>query len=69
LAVENGLRSIAFSAISTGIFGYPNKEAARVAIKEVRDFLASDENASKFDRVIFCSFMPKDVRAYEYLLP
>jgi O-acetyl-ADP-ribose deacetylase (regulator of RNase III) len=69
LAVENGLRSIAFSAISTGVYGYPSNEAAKVAISEVRDFLASDENVSELDRVVFCSFMPKDVLAYECFLP
>ncbi|OKL63079.1 hypothetical protein UA08_01499 [Talaromyces atroroseus] len=69
LAMEHGQRSIAFSAISTGVYGYPNNAAAKAAIDEVAKFLREDENVSKFERVIFCSFMPADVRAYERFLP
>lgn len=69
LAVEHEQRSIAFSAISTGVYGYPHKEAAITAIDEVRKFLSKGDNMSKFDRVIFCSFMPVDVKAYEETLP
>ena len=39
LAVENGVQSIAFPSISTGIFGYPTEKAARVALTAVRDFV------------------------------
>jgi O-acetyl-ADP-ribose deacetylase len=39
LAAENGLRSIAFPAISTGIYGYPKAEAARVALAAIEDVL------------------------------
>lgn len=69
LAVQHGLKSIAFSAISTGVYGYPSDEAADAAIDEVREFLLRDNNASLLERVIFCSFMPKDVKAYEETLP
>lgn len=69
LAVQHGLKSIAFSAISTGVYGYPSDEAADAAIDEVREFLLRDNNASLLERVIFCSFMPKDVQAYEETLP
>ncbi|KAH8695000.1 LRP16 family protein [Talaromyces proteolyticus] len=69
LAVQHGQRSIAFSAISTGVYGYPNTEAATAAIDEVRKFLNSGDNLSKFDRVIFCSFMTVDLLAYERILP
>jgi O-acetyl-ADP-ribose deacetylase (regulator of RNase III) len=69
LAVENGMKSIAFSAISTGIYGYPSYDAAQAAIDEVRLFLTEDDNTSKLERVIFCSFMPKDVHAYKEILP
>ena len=39
LAVENGCKSIAFPCISTGIYGYPKEDAAKIAVREVREFL------------------------------
>ena len=39
LAAENGCRSIAFPCISTGIYGYPIEDAAKIAVREVRDYL------------------------------
>ena len=53
LAVEHALRSIAFPAISTGIYGFPGDRAARIAVGEVRTFLARDP---PLDRVVFCCF-------------
>ena len=53
LAVENGVRSIAFPAISCGIYGYPIDEAARVATSAVRAFLSRDRF---IERVIFVAF-------------
>ncbi|MGE0422201.1 MAG: O-acetyl-ADP-ribose deacetylase [Reyranellaceae bacterium] len=49
LAEKHGLRSIAFPAISTGIYRYPAEEATRIAIETVRDGAA-------IERVIFCCF-------------
>ena len=53
LAAENGCKSIAFPCISTGIYGYPIEDAAKIAVREVREFLTqrrSDaENAEKKD--------------------
>lgn len=69
LAVRKGLKSIAFSCISTGVYGYPNDAAALIAADEVRNFLEEPENAGKLDRVIFCLFRPEDVVAYEKALP
>ncbi|KAL1963055.1 hypothetical protein VTN77DRAFT_8701 [Rasamsonia byssochlamydoides] len=69
LAVEHGMKSIAFSAISTGVYGYPSDEAAHAAIDEVRRFLTEGDNVSKLERVVFCSFMPKDMNAYTEILP
>ncbi len=43
LAADNGVRSIAFPAISCGIFAYPVNQAAEIAVNEVRDFLAVNE--------------------------
>lgn len=69
LAVQNGLKTIAFPAISTGVYGYPSFDAAEAAIMEVKDFLGKDENVGKLERVIFCNFMQRDVDAYETLIP
>jgi O-acetyl-ADP-ribose deacetylase len=68
LAVQNGCKSIAFSAISTGVYGYPSRDAAETAISEVRSFLTGDDG-EKIDRVVFCSFEMKDVEAYNDTLP
>lgn len=67
VAVQHGLRSIAFPCISTGIYGYPNDKAAPVAISTVRKFLQS--NPESMDRVIFCLFLNVDVDLYNKLLP
>ena len=69
LAVKNGCKSIAFSALSTGVYGYPSDEAAEAALREVRNFLTRTADGKKLDRVIFCSFEMKDVRAYKQFLP
>ena len=53
LAVENGLRTIAFPAISTGVYGFPMERAARIAVAEVAAFLAAEES---IDEVVFCCF-------------
>jgi O-acetyl-ADP-ribose deacetylase (regulator of RNase III) len=68
LAVESECKTIAFSALSTGVYGYPSHDAAPVAIKAVREFL-DGEHGHKLDKVIFCTFNPKDVAAYKYWLP
>jgi O-acetyl-ADP-ribose deacetylase (regulator of RNase III) len=68
LAEEHRLQSIAFSALSTGVYGYPSDEAAEVAISEVRNFL-NEGRARHLQRIVFCNFMDKDQNAYEQLLP
>ena len=70
LAVRNGCTSIAFSALSTGVYGYPSEEAAETAIAAVKGWLDQDEGrAGKMERVVFCSFMEKDEKAYEEYIP
>jgi O-acetyl-ADP-ribose deacetylase (regulator of RNase III) len=54
LAVQKGLRTIAFPSISTGVYGYPVDRAAVVAVGAVRDFLK--ENRGALAEVIFCAF-------------
>ncbi|KIW02271.1 uncharacterized protein PV09_06421 [Verruconis gallopava] len=68
LAEEHGLKSIAFSALSTGVYGYPSHEAAEAAVSEVRNFLDERED-SALERIVFCNFLEKDEKAYEEILP
>ncbi|KAJ9623826.1 hypothetical protein H2204_011012 [Knufia peltigerae] len=68
LAVENDCKSIAFPAISCGVYGYPSKHAARTAIRETLAFLKTPE-ASTIERVIFCNFTEHDMKAYTEFLP
>ncbi|KAK1064334.1 hypothetical protein LTR74_008811 [Friedmanniomyces endolithicus] len=69
LADGSGCRSIAFSALSTGVYGYPSGEAAETAIRAVKGWLEEDEGrAGRMERVVFCSFLEKDERAYERLI-
>ncbi|KAL8858922.1 MAG: hypothetical protein Q9178_004601 [Gyalolechia marmorata] len=60
--------SIAFSCLSTGVYGYPSDEAAEIACKTVRSFLES-EKGQKLDRVVFCCFLKKDELEYQRILP
>ena len=65
LAVQHGLRSIAFPAISTGIYGFPGERAAQIAVAEVKKFLATHP---PLDRVIFCCFDTATVAHYRRAL-
>lgn len=70
LAVENDCKSIAFSALSTGVYGYPSEEAAETALEAVKGWLDQDkERSEKMDRIVFCSFLEKDEKAYEKFVP
>ncbi len=53
LAAENGLRTMAFPAISTGVYGYPLDEAAQVCSKAVQEFLASGTSVKEVHLVFF----------------
>ncbi|KAJ5818101.1 O-acetyl-ADP-ribose deacetylase MACROD1 [Penicillium riverlandense] len=69
VAVENDMKSIAFAAISTGVYGYPSDKAALAAAEEVRRFLEKPGNMGKLERVVFCNFERKDEDAYEEVIP
>ncbi|RFU28455.1 hypothetical protein B7463_g7887, partial [Scytalidium lignicola] len=68
LAVENDCKTVAFSSISTGTYGYPSDAAASVAIQAVKAFLEG-KDGSKLEKVTFCTFASKDDVAYHKLLP
>jgi len=53
LAVENGARTIAFPAISTGVYGFPYERAATIAVREVKKFL---EETPSLEKVVFVCF-------------
>jgi O-acetyl-ADP-ribose deacetylase (regulator of RNase III) len=65
LAGAQGVRSIAFPSVSTGIYGYPIELAAKVAVTTVRD--AANEAASVRE-VVFCCFSTSDLAVYEAAL-
>ncbi len=69
LLKEHKLETIAFPCISTGIYGYPNENAAAVALETIRKWLDEDEYSSNVKRVIFCLFLDVDKKIYHKLLP
>ena len=62
LAARNGLSSVAFPSISTGAYGYPIRDASRVALRTVRDYLMEDAGALRLVR--FVLFSPADYSVY-----
>ncbi len=65
LAAENNIESVAFCCISTGEFRFPNREAAQIAVRTVKDFLKTETSVK---RVIFNVFKDTDREIYEQLL-
>ena len=61
LAAAHGLRSIAFPAISTGVYAFPPERAAGVAVGTVADFLAGDE---RIGQVVFACFGAESARLH-----
>ena len=62
LALEHRAKTIAFPGISTGVYGYPKDEAAKIAVMIMREY------ESKFDEIIACCFSAADKALYEKLL-
>ncbi len=62
LALQNGVRSIAFPAISTGVYGFPKQAAAEIALSVMGTF------ESRFERIICCCFSAVDAEIYRRLL-
>jgi O-acetyl-ADP-ribose deacetylase len=62
LARENGVRTIAFPAISTGAYGFPLEPATRIALREAQAHLGESPSV---DRIVFCCFSAADRETYE----
>ena len=60
VASAHGLRTVAFPAISTGVYGFPAERAARIAVATVRAAVAPE----RFDKVIFCCFSEESARLH-----
>lgn len=67
LAMEHGIRTIAFPSISTGVYHFPLELAAKIAISTVAEFLR--ENEDKFDLVEWVLFDERTEKAYNSNLP
>jgi O-acetyl-ADP-ribose deacetylase (regulator of RNase III) len=65
LADAHGIVTVAFPSISTGIYGYPVGEAAKIAVTAARDFTTKSTGLSE---VLFCCFSESDVTLYQKLL-
>ena len=65
LAADRKLSSIAFPCISTGVYGYPVRDAAEVAVRTVKEFGLAE---SSIQKVVFCCFSAADKSVYELLL-
>ncbi len=63
LAVDNGIKTIAFPCISTGVFRFPKDLASKIALKTVDSFIS--KNQDKIDKVVFNLWSNKDVMIYE----
>jgi O-acetyl-ADP-ribose deacetylase (regulator of RNase III) len=65
LAADNGLASIAFPAISTGVYRFPKDMAARIAVDTVVAALTDDARVAGIRQVVFCCFDREAARPYE----
>ena len=65
LAVENGIKTIAFPAISTGVYCFPLKRATKIAVTEAKKFLEKNESIEK---VIFVCFDEETYQVYNKIL-
>ena len=65
-ATEKGMRSIAFPAISTGIFGFPKDRCADIMLKTIRDYLENE--ATSLKEVILCLWSKEDLELFSQKL-
>ncbi|HPE77525.1 MAG TPA: O-acetyl-ADP-ribose deacetylase [Draconibacterium sp.] len=65
IALANGVKSIAFPNISTGVYGYPKSDAAKIAVQTVTQFLTEN---GEIEKVIFCVFDMENMEIYKRLI-
>ena len=66
LAVDSGIRKIAFPSISTGVYAYPVEQAADIAVRTVKEFV--DSHSGVLDEVVWVLFDPATKAAYDRAL-
>ena len=66
MCIENGLKSVAFCCISTGVFHFPNRKAAEIAVCTVKEWISA--HPETMERVIFNVFKDEDRTYYEELV-
>jgi O-acetyl-ADP-ribose deacetylase (regulator of RNase III) len=66
LALENNIKTLAFPAISTGVYGYPKDEAAKIAVSTVANFIKEYPRA--FTKIIYVTHSDVDYNIYKKLL-
>jgi O-acetyl-ADP-ribose deacetylase (regulator of RNase III) len=66
LASENGIRTLAFPNISTGIYGFPKEQASKIAVSTIVDFL--NNNKTSIENVIFVCFDQENYKLYNELV-
>ncbi|WP_163398445.1 O-acetyl-ADP-ribose deacetylase [Flavobacterium fluviatile] len=64
VALENGVKTIAFPNISTGIYHFPKDKAAKIAVEAIKDF----DRISEFEKVLFICFDDENYQIYKSLL-
>jgi len=60
---------VAFCGISTGVYGFPHDQAARIALSNIRNWLQTNDNANQVDLIIFVMFLEKEKDIYGKLTP
>lgn len=62
LAVANGIKTVAFPSISTGVYGYPIEQAVPIAVATVREWTKTNPGV---EEAIFCCFSERDLKIYQ----
>ncbi len=65
MAIENDVKTIAFPAISTGVYHFPIERAAKIAVREIKGFLEKNDN---FGKIVFVCFDDENYDVYKHIL-